>query len=180
VDASIVRVASLAGTAWLTSLVCVALAVWHARRVRERASPGVDALVRELRDAGTAPGGVEFARSELSARQADAERALMLATLLPRSLARIALASGTALALLQLTAASPAGMMSAIVGALAAFAAGLFGSLASAWLGREARERARTARAEWKRHALEADRRLQREEEATQGVDRGETVGLRS
>jgi hypothetical protein len=180
VDSSIVRVASLAGTAWLTTSACIALAVWHARRVRARASPGVDALVRELREGAVGPGGLEFARSELSSRQAEAERALTLATLLPRSLARIALASGTALALLQLTIAGEGRTMSSIVGALAAFVAGLFGSMTSAWFGREARERARTARAEWKRHVLEAERRLEGEELAAQRVDRGETVGLRS
>lgn len=174
------RVASLAGVAMLTSTACIVVAVWHARRVASRASPGVAVLLRELREGAAAPGGMEFARSELSSRQLEAERALTLATLLPRSLARIALASGTALALLQLTIAADGRTMSSVVGALAAFAAGLFGSIASAWFGREARERARTARAEWKRHVLEADRQLKREEEATQGVDRGETVGLRS
>ena len=179
-DSPILRVASLAGAAWLASFACVAIAAWHAQRVRHRASPGVDALVRELRDGAAAPGGVDFARSELSSRRIEAERALTLATLLPRSLARIALASGTAVALLQLTTAGEARTMSSIVGALAAFIAGLFGSVTSAWFGREARERARTARAEWKRHMLEADRRLKREEEEPQRVDRGETVGLRS
>jgi hypothetical protein len=124
----------------------------------------VDALVRELRQGAAAPGGLAFARSELSSRQAEAERALTLATLLPRSLSRIALASGTALALLQLTTAGEGRTMSSIVGALAAFVAGLFGSMTSAWFGRQAREHARTARAEWKRHVLEADRRLAREE----------------
>ena len=179
-DSAILRVASLAGAAMLASAACIAVAMWHARRVLSRGSPGVGALLRELREGAAAPGGCAFARSELSLRQLEAERTLKLATLLPRSLARIALASGTALALLQLTIAGEGRMMSSIVGALAAFAAGLFGSLGSAWFGREARDRARTARAEWKRHVLEAERQLKREEEAIQRVDRGETVGLRS
>lgn len=174
-----VHVASLAGVAWLVSFVCIAIAAWHARRVARHASPGIEALLRELEAGAAAPGGVEFARSELASRRTEAERALTLATLLPRSLARIALASGTALALLQLTAGE-GHRMSSIVGAVVAFVAGFFGSIVSAWFGREARERARTARAEWPRHLLEADRRLKRSEEAAQRVDRGETVGLRS
>lgn len=179
-DPSILRVASLAGAAMLASGACIAIAMWHARRVVSRVSPGVETLLRELREGAGAPGGSEFARSELSSRHVEAERALTLATLLPRSLARIALASGTALALLQLTIAGEGRTMSSVVGALAAFSAGLVGSMGSAWFGREARDRARTARAEWKRHVLEVDRALKREEEAKQRVDRGETVGLRS
>ena len=179
-EASVLRAFSLAGVAWIASAACAGLAAWHARRLLARRSPGVDALVAELREGAAAPGGVEFARSELLSRQGEAERSLTLATMLPRSLARIALATGTAVALLALTSAGEGRTMSSIVGALVAFVGGLFGSTASALFGRQARERAHTARAEWRRHVLEAERRLKSDEVDPQRVDRGEKVGLRS
>jgi hypothetical protein len=101
-----------------------------------------------------------LARLELDLIRDEATRTLALATLLPRGMARIALATGTALAVVALTRYAKEGLAPATIGAFASFAGGAFGSALAAWSGRRARDLATTARHEWKRALRAAERML--------------------
>jgi hypothetical protein len=115
-------------------------------------------LLARVRDAG----GPAFARAELRELAAEAERAFSLANLLPRSLTRVALTSGTALGVLVLAAGGGA-MPTHVIGALLAFAGGAAGTLGTILFGQQAKTTSATARAEWRAHLKEVERTLNAE-----------------
>jgi hypothetical protein len=154
-DPTVLRVASIAAAAWISGLACACFAAFHARSLARRRSPGVTALLEQLRHAG----GTDFARAELRELGAEAERAFSLANLLPRSLTRVALTSGTALAVLVLASGGGA-MPTHVVGALLSFAGGAAGTLATVLFGQQAKATATAARAEWRAHLKEVERKL--------------------
>jgi hypothetical protein len=154
-DPALLRVASIAGAAWMSGLACVLVSFFHLGTIRRRRSPGVEALCERV----DAAGGVGFMTAELRELAADAERGFALAALLPRALGRVALTSGTALGVLVLAAGGAAPALS-VAGAIAAFAGGLAGMLGSVLFGQQAKALAITARAEWRAHLREVERRL--------------------
>jgi len=149
-DSSLLRVGSLVGVALLLAAGCVGASALHLRRLRRHRSPGVAELVAQAERAAGSTEPVDVVLGELSEAMADADRAFGLATMLPRSLSRVALASGTSLGILVLLAGRGSGAP-AFVGALVAFSAGMVAAGVSAIFGRAAREEARTARAKWRR-----------------------------
>jgi hypothetical protein len=167
-DPFLFRVGSLVAVALLAALVSVVLSARHIRSLRAHRSPGVGALVEQAERAAGAKEPVEVVLGELSEAVANADRALQLATMLPRALARVSLASGTALGILSLVAAGSAGLGSVAAG-VAAFFVGAVGSGVCAMFGREAREEARTARAKWRRDFRGAVEALGAEVEWTSG-----------
>ncbi|HEX6275163.1 MAG TPA: hypothetical protein VFZ53_19120 [Polyangiaceae bacterium] len=102
----------------------------------------------------------DFARLELASIRDEASRALALATLVPRGMARIALATGTAFAVLALARYARDGTSAATLGATAAFAGGAIASSVAAAFGRRARARAEDFRSEWKRALKSAEAEL--------------------
>jgi hypothetical protein len=162
-DESFARVASIAVAAWVSGLACAVVSGWHARRVARHRSPGVDALFEQVR---AEAGG--FGRAELRELAREAERALSLATLLPRSLTRVALTTGTALGVLVLAVGGAAPTLQ-VAGALLAFAGGAVGTMVSVFFGQRAKSLAATARAEWKRHLREVEHRLETQNSAPGG-----------
>jgi hypothetical protein len=94
---------------------------------------------------------VELVLGELSEAVGEAEQALALATMLPRSLSRVSLASGTSIAILVLISGPGLGGGPSVVAALVAFSVGVVGAGACGALGRAAREEAGTARAKWRK-----------------------------
>jgi len=139
------------------------VAARHAKRLERFRCPGAEALVERARkDAGDAPPETRnaLARLELDLIRDEATRTLALATLLPRGMARIALATGTALAVVALTRYGKEGIGPATIGAFVSFAGGACGSTLAAWSGRRARDLATAARHEWKRALTEAARTL--------------------
>ena len=128
--------------------------VRDSRRLERHACPGAKALVDRARKAAEdAPEETRdaFARIELDVIRDEATRTLAVATLVPRGMARIALATGTAFAVLALTRYASDGLVAATAGALAAFVGGAISSSVSAAFGRRARERAQSFRSDWKR-----------------------------
>jgi hypothetical protein len=116
--------------------------------------PSAEALVERARSSATdAPAETRdaLARLELELIRDEASRTLALATLLPRGMARIALATGTAFAVLALARYSKDGIGPATAGAFAAFSGGAVSSAIAAWFGRRARDHASRARSEWRR-----------------------------
>src|SRR5688572_29101407 len=101
-DGSLAVVMSLVAAAGACSLACAVVSARHLARLRARRSPGVPALVTRAGEAAGEGEPPELQLLELAEELAEAERALGLATLLPRSLARVALASGTSLAVFAL------------------------------------------------------------------------------
>ena len=103
-------------------------------------------------------------------RRVDAERLLragltalfaaFLWVFLLDPMARIALATGTAFAVLALARTSSDGLGPATLGALGAFMGGAVSSSVAAWFGRRARDLAATARNDWKRALNAAEREL--------------------
>ncbi|HVR21230.1 MAG TPA: hypothetical protein VMS65_16065 [Polyangiaceae bacterium] len=83
-----------------------------------------------------------------------------MATLLPRGVARIALATGTAFAVLCFARYANDGFAPAALGAFAAFTAGGVSSAIAAGFGRRARDRAQNFRSDWKRALKLAEREL--------------------
>jgi len=150
-DPSLLRVGSLVGVALLLAVGCAVASALHLRRLRQHRSPGVAELVAQAERAAGSTDPVDMVLGELSEAMADADRAFDLATMLPRSLSRVALASGTSLGILVLLAGRGAEGGIAFAGALVAFTAGMVGAGVCAVLGRAAREEARTARAKWRR-----------------------------
>ncbi|HEY3496163.1 MAG TPA: hypothetical protein VGK73_15800 [Polyangiaceae bacterium] len=158
------RVGSIVVAAWTSGLACVAIAFWQARTIERRRSPGVEALLDRVRAAGEG-----FAEVELRELGSEAERSLALAQLLPRSLTRVALTSGTALAVLVL-AAGGGPVVLHVTGALVAFSGGAVGMAGSALLGQRARAAASVAKAEWRSHLNEVRRRISKQLVPTQGL----------
>jgi len=132
----------------------VLVTVRDSRRLERFVCPGAKALVERARNAADdAPAETReaFARIELDVIRDEATRRLAVATLVPRGMARIALATGTAFAVLALARYASDGLVPATAGALAAFVGGALSSSVSAAFGRRARDRARTFRSDWKR-----------------------------
>ncbi|HEX5101728.1 MAG TPA: hypothetical protein VFV94_19585 [Polyangiaceae bacterium] len=135
---------------WLSAGACVVASAWHVRRLARRAPPVVDEVRARLRQAGS-PAERDLYRMELREDQREAERALSLATLLPRSLARVALATGTALSLTTLARGLPLAGPELVAGAAGGFVGGFVGMLGCAAFGRQARSVAVELRQRWKR-----------------------------
>jgi hypothetical protein len=168
-DGSIVVVASLVGVAVVCAAGCAVLSVRHVVRLGARRSPGVaELLLRAERAAGEGASN-ELKLLEIVEEHAEAERAFGLATLLPRSLARVALASGTSLSLLVLMQRANVGTLVAVSSALAAFISGAVGAGVCGVVGRQAREVGRTARDEWRRHLRQVGDALGVQPEWTRG-----------
>ena len=97
----------------------------------------------------------ELLRAELGEERRTAERALSLAVLLPRSLARVSLATGTAFSLTTLARGLPHVGPALIAGAAGGFVGGLLGMMVCSAFGRQARSVAGELRQRWK-HLLVA------------------------
>jgi hypothetical protein len=141
---------TLAVVGWIVAAVCAAIAARHVRRLSRHAAPPLDEVgARFARAPNQAAAALD--RSELLQEAAEAERALSLAVLLPRSLSRISLASGTALALTTLARGISRAGPSLGLGALVAFIGGFVGMMVCAAFGRQARSLAAEMRQHWKR-----------------------------
>jgi hypothetical protein len=134
--------------AWLAAALCAALSARHARRLSRHAPPERAELSARLHSL-TSPEDRARLRSELRERAEEAEQALALATLLPRSLARISLATGTAIALTSLAKGIGTGF-TRVPSGLLEFAAGFTGMFACSFFGRQARETATEIRLGWR------------------------------
>jgi hypothetical protein len=124
------------------------------KRIERHACPGAEALVARARDqAKDAPPGSEDALAllELELIRDEANRAFAIATLVPRGMARVSLASGTAFALLSLAVYMKEGLLISTGSATAAFLGGAVGSAVAAAFGRRARDLATSLRGDWKR-----------------------------
>jgi hypothetical protein len=147
--------------AWVTAAICGGLSAWHVRRLRRLKAPSVSDL-RTLFGALTTEAQRADLRDELHEQQWEAQRALAIATMLPRSMARVALSSCAALALLSLagTAVSREGGGHGVkvLGGLLASVAGFVGLVACTTFGRQARELGAELREGWRRAARIADR----------------------
>jgi hypothetical protein len=141
---------------WLSAVLCALASGWHVRRLQRHAPPALESVRAELARAPSETEKETF-RAELRARKAEAERALSLATLLPRSLARVALASGTALALTSLAKQIPAGGAGSVAPAAFGFVGGIAGMVACTAFGRQAKSLASQMRQHWKDTARAAD-----------------------
>lgn len=97
-------------------------------------------------------------RAELDEERREAERALSLAVLLPRTLARISLATGTAAGLTTLARGLPLAGPELVAGAVGGFAGGFVGMMMCAAFGRQAKSLADQLRQGWKRVAEAVDR----------------------
>lgn len=140
----------------LLSVSCVIVAARHARSVARLTLPTSAELLTQL-EARLAPDArPEERQAELDEAISDVDHATRSAAELPRALARITLAGGTALALGALAAHPDFAHLPA---AGAAFGAGVGGAMCVAYLGRLANERSRTARAHWS----ELGRRVRRQ-----------------
>jgi hypothetical protein len=142
----------LAAVSWLVTCGSGVLAWRHGVRMRGLCSPGAAELASRARSqAGDGASGAEL-HAEVLALRADAERALGLAVIVPRSLSRICLSSGTAFGVLALIRAGEGGL-GMVVGGVAAMVGGLFGAGLCAHFGRQASAVAREARGSWRRDA---------------------------
>lgn len=168
-DGSLTIVASLVATAIAGASVCAIVAARHLVRLRAQRSPGVPELLRRAESAAGEGAPDELKLMELADEHAGADRVLALATMLPRALARVALASGTALAVLALMQRGDVGTPVAVGAALGAFVSGAVGAGVCGLLGRQARELGRAAREDWRRHFREAARALGAPPEWTRG-----------
>ncbi len=146
---------ALAVTAWLITGACVAMSVRVVRRLSRVSAPVPAELARRLH--GLDPAERSAALDAFEQERADAGRALLFAELWPRSLARISLASGTALAVTSLAKGLGAGG-AAVTGGLVEFAAGFAGMALCATFGRQAKEQAADLRRRWRDAAKVAAR----------------------
>jgi hypothetical protein len=151
-----VLLVGLVVVAWLAAGACVAVSAWHLRRLSRFRAPARATLNAELA-AATGPER-EKLEEELRERADDAQRALGLATLLPRSLARVSLATGTALALTSL--AKGIGSTAALVPTgLVEFIAGFTGLTGCSLIGRQAKVLAGEMRLGWREALKLAERK---------------------
>lgn len=145
--------------AWLVASVCVALVSARVRRLGKLELPSVPALVERVESLGgsatTELGG--DSRFWLDELVRDVDRETRVGSELPRSLGRVSLASGTALALLALIDRPGAPSW---VAAVVAFTAGVVGTVVVSLLGRLADGRARQVREHWSNVARRARERL--------------------
>lgn len=139
--------------AWLAAAACVALSAWHVRRLARFVPPTravVSARLASLSSERERAEAVQALREE----QSDAERQLSLAILWPRSMARVSLASGTALAVTSLAEGLDANGPR-LPGGMLEFVAGFVGMMMCAAFGRQAKAAAGKLRQGW-RDALRA------------------------
>jgi hypothetical protein len=139
---------SLVLTAWFVAVACALLSAWHVRKLARLAAPAR----AELRSRFEAMSGASERSAALVAlheEQRDAERELSSATLWPRSLARISLASGTALAVTSLARGLGSGA-GHLPGGMLEFSAGFVGMLVCAAFGRQAKGAATQLRQGWR------------------------------
>ena len=141
--------------AWFAAAACALLSAWHLRRLARLVPPSRSEIRARLAVQSSAAERNEVAYA-LREAQGEAERLLSMATLWPRSLARISLASGTALAVTSLAKGLGSGG-SRLPGGLLEFCAGFVGMLVCATFGRQARDVASKLRQGW-RDALGASR----------------------
>lgn len=147
---------ALAATAWLITGTCIAIAVRVSRRLARLAPPTPGALGARLRDRTSAAEKLT-AREAFDQEREAAGRAILLAELWPRSLARISLASGTALAVTGLAKGLGANA-GGLPGGVLEFAAGFTGMVVCATFGRQAKEQAADLRLRWRQAAKLAAR----------------------
>lgn len=138
------------------STICVGAAARQVQSITRVELPSAAELLARI-DALLPPGAAaEQRRAELDEAISDVDRSTRGVSELPRALARIALAGGTALALGAL-ASHPD--LEHLPSAGAAFGAGVVGAVCVAHLGRLASARSRKAREHWS----ELGRRLRRQ-----------------
>jgi hypothetical protein len=134
--------------AWFAAATCGLISAWHLRRLGRLAPPSRTELRARLAAQGSAAERSELVQA-LREERSEAERLLSLATLWPRSLARISLASGTALAVTSLAnGLGPSG--GRLPGGMLEFSAGFVGMLVCAAFGRQARDVAVKHRRAWR------------------------------
>jgi hypothetical protein len=134
--------------AWSAAVVCALLSAWHLRRLSRLAPPSKNELRARLAVTASVAEREELV-AELREQHGEAERVLSLATLWPRSLARISLASGTALAVTSL-AKGLGSSGTRLPGGMLEFSAGFIGMLVCAAFGRQARELTAKLRQGWR------------------------------
>lgn len=139
--------------AWFVAVACSFVSAWHLRRLARLAPPSRSEIRARLAAQASAGERSEIVQA-LREERNEAERMLSLATVWPRSLARISLASGTALAVTSL-AKGLGTSGSRLPGGMLEFSAGFVGMLVCAAFGRQARDVAAKHRQAW-RDALRA------------------------
>lgn len=145
-------------SASLIALGATFVAARYARALARCERPEVDRVLARI-DGELGPGAPVAARQfELDELVLDVDRRTQGARELSTSLVRIAMASGTALAIATL-AAHPD--FAHVPEASAAFAAGVVGAMLCAYFGRLASARARALRAEWSELSRKLHRRFQ-------------------
>ena len=132
----------------LASGACVGLSARHVRKLARHRPLSPPELTARLQALGLPEERARF-QSELKEQADEAERAVALATLVPRSLARISLASGTAIALTSLAKGLGSGL-TGVPGGLIEFAVGFTGMVVCSYFGRQARELATEVRLGWR------------------------------
>ena len=144
----------IALAAWVSGATFALVTARHAKKMERFECPGSKTLVERAREAALdAPAETReaLARLELELIRDEAGRMLALATVLPRGMARIALATGTAFAVVALARYQKEGIAPATIGAFGAFLGGAVSSAVAAWFGRRARAHAARSRADWRR-----------------------------
>jgi hypothetical protein len=149
-DALTLRALGFAAAGWLGAVACTLVSAWHVRRLARHAPPTLDEVRARMAGLASEAERAHF-RIELDEDRREAERALSLAVLLPRSLARVSLATGTAFSLTTLARGLPLAGPALVAGAMGGFAGGLIGMMACAAFGRQARSVAAELRQSWKR-----------------------------
>lgn len=147
---------ALAVTAWLIAGACSVASARKARRLARLTAPSSAEVAARFRGLTSAL-DKNAAHEAFDDERADAARQLLLAELWPRSLARISLASGTALAVTSLAKGLGASGGVALGGILE-FVAGFAGMAVCATFGRQAKEQARDLRRRWRDAAKAAAR----------------------
>jgi hypothetical protein len=134
--------------AWFAAVACGILSAWHLRRLARLAPPSRQEIQARLAAQSSPAERNEVVQSLLDER-GEAERVLSMATLWPRSLARISLASGTALAVTSL-AKGLGTNGTRLPGGMLEFSAGFVGMLVCAAFGRQARDVSARLRQGWR------------------------------
>jgi hypothetical protein len=151
--------------AWLVAIACVALA-WRRRRGIERLRPpSKPHLLGELTGGETATAGMSdlarrLAIAELNQRLADVSFELDVLPGTYTALIRIALASGSALALVSFIIATDDAPLARALRLAAAALAGFVGAGGVATIGRSAKVRTGQIREEWDRSSREIGKAL--------------------
>ena len=138
--------------AWLGPALCVGLAAWQVRKLTQGRAPGREALTERLKGVESAEGREEL-RQELREERRDAERSIALSGLWPHSMARVSLATGTALAVATL-AQKEGALAGHVLSASVQFIGGFAGMAGCSLFGQQAKVRAAELRRGW-REAVE-------------------------